>query len=147
MVNSIIPLAFDLWAISTPGLCWAIEVREFPAGQSHVGGTEGHRLTRQKTQKSGWKPHVAKIQVLRVWFLSIHSSRFFFHPIFRSEDHWGFLSVRDPQRRLVTEILMSGMDMDGQWWTCFMTSLMPSPDFLKDPGESGADEQFFLLLS
>jgi len=78
MVNSIIPLAFDLWAISTPGLCWAIEVREFPAGQSHVGGTEGHRLTRQKTQKSGWKPHVAKIQVLRVWFLSIHSSRFFF---------------------------------------------------------------------
>lgn len=134
--------------ISTPGLCWAIEVREFPAGQSHVGGTEGHRFYRgKKPKKSGWKPHVAKIQVFRVWFLSIHSSRLFFHPIFRSEDHWGFLSVRDPQRRLVTEILMSGMDMDGQWWTCFMTSLMPSPDFLKDPGESGADEQFFLLLS
>lgn len=37
--------------ISTPGLCWAIEVREFPAGQSHVGGTEGHRFYRGKKPK------------------------------------------------------------------------------------------------
>ena len=134
--------------ISTPGLCWAIEVREFPAGQSHVGGTEGHRFYRgKKPKKKRLETACCKDSSVQ-GLVSVYSFlTAFFHPIFRSEDHWGFLSVRDPQRRLVTEILMSGMDMDGQWWTCFMTSLMPSPDFLKDPGESGADEQFFLLLS
>ena len=148
MVNSIIPLAFDRHPFQRQGFVGRLKFENFQRGKVTSGEPRAiDSIAAKNPKKSGWKPHVAKIQVFRVWFLSIHSSRLFFHPIFRSEDHWGFLSVRDPQRRLVTEILMSGMDMDGQWWTCFMTSLMPSPDFLKDPGESGADEQFFLLLS
>ena len=81
-------MVFVHHSTGVPGLSWAIEVREFPAGQSHVGGTEGHRLTRQKKKNRLETGNFAKIQVFRVYsFFLFIPHGFFFHPIFRSEDH------------------------------------------------------------